>query len=457
MFNNRKLANKNGVAQITDTEGVLFTVACTAATDVTGVSGATGAVTGSPTFSSDGMKCASGDGIIFTSITGSSKLDYEGQIVFDVETEGIAEYDDGAATSGSTGRDSTATEYLFTCKDSGGIKRAEFLINSNEVTSCKLHGSDTAVTGQIHTAGKDSYTNICIWWKGTEYGVLVDGCIFTSGTRANRVSDQFNALAFGSLNGGGVTPFTYNIKNIVVSNKSPRMIFRQQISSIGIFGDSFAVNSTISTNNNPLYDATVGYRIQSRLAERGLKSSIAIDGHSGHSMCDTGTGDLVNDGDATTFAANEYEIVVIMAGNNDCTSSASQVANATTGTEARYKEAIERCAFSDYSTNSLRTRTRRIILTTAGSLKQKTSINTAANNANLVTVNGIINSLPDWWDATYPAFAGLVRVADLYNKLGDTDNNINYRGGVEGTDDNRHPSAFGHILLADIIYDEFYL
>jgi lysophospholipase L1-like esterase len=396
----------------------------------------------------NGMQPTAGS-VSFTNFTGNAALTYEGQIVVKAQKNGCCEYDESNQVSGSTGINRAAGVYLVSTENSGGTDSGHLFLGADNTLRTRCNAGDTVVTKSISSSGKGDYVELCYWWKGTEFGLLADGAPVNVGGVRTAIANVFYKIVVGAAWNGTTAPFgAYYLKDLVVSRIAPRLQLPRKCRSIGFFGDSFVTASILTAPATPLYDATVGYTIQSEFAKAGLKVRLGGSGNSGYTVCDA-TSNLSTV--IAAFAAQNWDVAVIMAGNNDASASDAQVNHVTTGTDAKYKDFITQIVAGN-------DQCRKIIVTTSGSLRQYTALDTAANNARKVIVDASVAGLPAWWDAANPTNTGLVEVVDLFKLLGgDANNNSNYQGywnsvgnvtvAAVAEPDNRHPSSFGYVAL----------
>lgn len=447
------------IAKITDTgDHILVSCTCDSAASVTA---AGGVVNGTVTFPGDGMDTSAGGGISFTNITGHERLDYEGQIVLKAETRGVCTRDNNAAAvTFSPGVTRTAgTVYLFSARTSGASNMGYISATNGNVLTTKTQNADTAQSPKFNGVSRGTFTEICLWWRGNQWGYLIDGASPDPSnmpyTRADEDAGAYYLMNFGAAFAGTTSPFEYKIKDVVVSTDAPRFNVSTRYRSFGIFGDSFAANSA-ATNAGERIDTTLEAELHRKFSEDGLRVHLSANGgHSGHTLCTTGATDLETYWTTdTTFIDANPQIVICMAGNNDVFQTAAAIANGTNGTEKKCQEFITALSGNP--------QIEKVILCTSGSLIGNTSQNTTDYRTNTTTVNNIIRSIPGWWDTNNPTNTGFVKVFDLHQVLGDSLGNDYYQGelnyvgneAVAGTGayDDRHPSGIGHKRIADKLY-----
>ena len=456
--NGSQYAENHGIAKITDT-GDHILVSCDLKSTAA-VTAAGGTVVGTASFDSDlGMDPGSAGSIRFQAITGYQQLDDEGQIVVKVQPNGFAEYDDSASVvSGSQGVDRSAGgKYILSGLTSSFGAHTRVFVDNTEQLSAKMHASDTLKATKMTTIGKDNYVELCLWWKGNEWGLLTDGAPYTSGTRANFVAGILWRITVGATGASGTDNSLdgYYFKDIIISRRSPRFFSKQTARSIGLFGDSF-VKQMEDAAASPFWDCAGYDLIHRKLADAGKKARIEIDGYNGYTICDTTSNDLSNE--IAGFAALKTEISVIIAGNNDIDLSAVNWATNALGTGG-IDENLKAWITTLYSGGC-----KKIYICNAGSVKQATTKDVAQAPINMAAYNAILNALPGWFDAANPTDAGLVEIVDLFTLLGgDQTVNYNYQGQWNldgnvttgaGSLDNRHPHPQGQKVLIDHIMDK---
>lgn len=434
---------RRGVLSMSDT-GDDILVQCDMQSEAA-VTAAGGTVVGTAAniINDQGYQPISSEYVHFSALTGYGKLDYAGQIVFEVEVAGVT-MKDGNATSVSLseGYDLSAAEYIVSMKDSGSTLQMYMYRSTAEQLTIKFAAADSNQTIALSSYNSPDWMEICIWWSGSTWGLIVNGApLGTTYTRTS-VANLANKIALGV---GGVYNSQWancRFRNLRIGRRPPQFAASEIIRSIGIDGDSFAYQTDDSTV--PRFQNTTCNELRRLLAADGLRARVYADGHPNYTICVTGSNDLADT--LTDYVATNPQIAVIMALNNDVIATDAAVDHATNGTEAQLKARIT--AIDANPINRL------IIVCTAGSLQQADSTNTDDNNARLRKVNTIARSMPAWWDAANPSKAGKVVVYDLYRDLGDKKPNMNHQGewnlignGVNTpARDDRHPSPQAHVF-----------
>ena len=418
------------------------------------VAAAGGVATGSPIYSDAGIN-VNGGSIAFTNYPGNAALQYAFQVSIDVPVTAIAAVDNSNYPSGSTGDVFSASKYILAGEDSSGADLFRVFIGADKRIEMRTHSSDTALSGDITSIGKDSYVTLTAWADGNRFGMFINGGLIYSGIRAGRANSLYKLIVGAAWNGTSTGFIGYPLKNLVVSRIAPRLSQKPDQRGIGIFGDSFAGNATDDASSSRL-DGSAKLTLERLCGDK--RPRIYGQGYGGYTVCDTATTATNLSGVFNGFNATAPDIAVIMAVNNDVISTDANAFHATTGTLANLK--------SWATALSANGRTKRVIITTPGSLRQHVALDTTLNNTRRAALSDLVFSLPAWWDATYPMNKGFVKVFDLFSALGgDADNNRNYIGywnGVgniatggsisPGTPSNRHVHTSGNIIIGQGLF-----
>mgnify|MGYP000057588456 FL=1 len=419
------------------------------------VAAAGGVATGSPIYSDAGIDVNDGS-IAFTNYPGNAALQYAFQISIDVPVAAIAAVDNSGYPSGSTGDPTSTFKYILAGEDSSGADLFRVYYGTSKSIEMRTHSSDTIQTAKITSLGKASYVTLTAWADGGMFGLFIDGGLRYKGVRTGRTNSLYKLIVGASWDGTSQQLTGYPLKNLVVSRIAPRLSKTANVGSIGIFGDSFAVNATVDTSSARL-DGFAKLTLDRLYGDK--RPRIYGHGYANNTVCDTANTANNLSEKFNTFNATAPDIAVIMATNNDATSSDTYVFHATTGTEAYLKSWV-----TALSTNG---RTKRVIITTPGSFRQQVAQDTVQINTRRAALSDMILGLPAWWDTTYPMNKGFVKTFDLFSALGgDVDNNSNYTGYWNGvgniatggsaspvTPNDRHPHTGGNIIIGQGLFD----
>jgi len=414
------------IAKITDVgPHILLASTLRSAADVTSpLIGPAGVITGTATLDAEGLDPGSAGSVSFSNIDPKGQLKYAGQIVATFTTPHVCEYDDSSSISGSEGFNWAATAYMFALENAAGANQGRMFMSSNEAITSRLHSGDTQAATQITTSGKGVKTEICWWWKGTEVGILANGSEVYKNTRTVINEDVFYKLICMAEWAGLNNPMTgAKMIDLVASRIPPNFATKANSISIGDLGDSYA-NQFVTASyplTTPRFDGLVYPAIEKEVRKGNTYSfsRIVEHGYSGYTMCDTVGNNLQPK--FAAFVAEHLQVAIITVGQNDAIALQANVTNATTGTDARFKELLGLLAVDP--ANEL------IVITNSGSLRNHVTLDTTINRETKAIVDNIIAALPAWFDQTYPARAGSLIFIDQHAILGgDSDTNLNYQG-----------------------------
>ena len=448
----------------TAADGVLLKATLLSAASVTSPDiGVTGAIINEvdSSFTDEGLNPNTGADLCrvsFSNLDPDDRLAYEGQIVMDVSTNDCAQPDTGAIVTLTEGQDLATAAYFWMMTSSAVVDRGSSFRSSDDKLKTELFNTDTLLDANFLTNGKGAYTTLCWWWRGSVWGLLADGGEIYTGTRQEpHPADSFYKISIGANRAGNLSTIVGRFKNLIISHVSPRLADYKD-KTISILGDSFADQLTLAANVSFFRDSNAQASIGRYLSKIGQKARIYADATGSASICDTGADDLSDSFE--TWAINCSGIVWLIAFNNDSTAGTTDRNNATTGTEANAQKLMTllggELAVTD---GSLYNNVTKVIICTAGSLTNNAAIDTTDNQTGKDETQAIVNSLPAWWDAAYPAKAGFIEIYDLFTALGgDSETNVNYQGYLDTLGNvnqapvtpqaNRHPSSFGRIKLA---------
>ena len=420
------------------------------------VAAAGGVATGSPIYSDAGID-VNGGSIAFTNYPGNAALQYAFQISIDVPMRAIATADVFSSPTGSVGDVFPAEKCILTGENSSGADLFRVFISPSKLIYMRTHSSDTSSSCRITSIGKGEYVTFTAWADGQNYGALIDGAEVYRGVRIGRTNSLYK-LIIGASWDGVTQPFNgYSLKNLVVSRIAPRFNRNPNQGSIGIFGDSFASNITAGVGGNQL-DGSAVLTMLRLFGDK--KPRIYGQGYGGYTICDTANTSENLSGVFNNFNVTAPDVAVIIAANNDAVTPDAYAFHSTTGTVANLKS----WATALFANG----RTKRVIITTPGSLRQHVALDTVTNNTRRAALSDLIFGLPNWWDTTYPMNKGFVKIFDLFSALGgDADNNPNYAGYWYGIGNiatggssspvsplaDRHPHTSGNIIIGRGLFE----
>ena len=459
------IANMNSTAA----EGVLLKSSLNSSDAITSpIIGAVGVVVNEVSTSfTDGYNPNTGGDLCkvsFDNIDPDDRLAFEGQIVIDVTAVDCAQNDAGSVVTQTAGIDQASAAYLWAMENSAGGDMGRCFIATNNLLNAQLLSTDTLLQPALLTIDKDEFVTLCFWWKGNEWGMLADGGILATGTRQTaHPADNFYKIVIGTAWNGTSTPFANGrFKNLIVSYVSPRLQ-HTPYGTISILGDSYAGQLTDANDASFMRDINADGLIHNRLSRQGLTTRIYANTDGGASIGDSALNNLSALFD--TWALEASGVVWLIAFNNDYLLLDADRNDGSTGTEANAQKVLKLLGGElATATGHTYTKVTKVILCTGGSLTNNIAVDTAAYKTGKAETQAIINSLVAWWDAAYPAKAGLIEIYDLFTGLGgDSLEHRNYQGYIDTfgnetqapnpTQGDRHPSSHGRVKLVDGLLD----
>jgi hypothetical protein len=317
----------------------------------------------------------------------------------------------------------------------------------------KIHNSDTATgIALIHSQNKSDYVRVTLSWVGSAVDIYVDGYKVTPNTATARVtyaSNMFKNVSVLSY-GGATGPIrSAYMRNIIVSSKPVNYPVRPDLSTVCIFGHSFANSYSADNNTSSNLDGQMLQLLRKALAVNygtlpGKLYSGGIDGGYVDTAL-TGDTNLHLSTKVTTALASSPQSVALIMGTNDVNNASFNAANFNTA----YKAII-----TAFVTGTNGGNIRRIVAATVQSTAGHSTYDTATIQGNIVAANTYINALPTWFDATYPTMAGQLVVADTFTSWGGTSPTEDVMiGQLLGSLTNLHPSPFGGEIMMKTIAD----
>lgn len=413
------------------------------------VAGPAGAITGTGhSFDADlGYKPApTGNSVVrFANIPGHLNLDRAGQLSFDIDSYTICAQQSSYASVGYT---PGGTEWLMTW-DNDSLYGYLRKLNATNI-GYKLSNSDTTGASLLlHSQNKGSYSRVTLSWAGSAFDIYVDGYKITPTTATSRVVyttaqwKNLNILAY--ITGTGPSRSSY-VRDVLLSSKPVSYPMPTVLSSVCVFGHSFANSYSTDNNTTSNLDGQLFHLLRKALGARGYRSHLYSGGIDGGYVDNALIGDSnlhLSTKVAAALLSSPQSIVLLM-GTNDCNSASfSSAANFDTS----YKAII-----TAFVTGTNGANIQRIVATTVTSVIGHSTYDTSTIAANRDAVNAKIALLPAWFDATYPTMAGRLKVADLFDKWGGARPTENVMiGQLLGTLVNLHPSPLGNQKQAESI------
>jgi hypothetical protein len=329
-----------GIAKITDAGAdILLKCDMKSLAAVQAVTTATGTEGGSGVSydASLGMLTGPTGYINFDGINNATNLDAGGQIVMTVTTAAICKPDTASTTTGAEARAGTFGA-LWSAGTSGSTttQGRVYTTGTGQLTA-QTGAGDPVSSLNLLTNNKPVVSEVCYSWDATTTRMIVDEIEVFKGTRTAGVGLFADMVIGAQMNGTGIfaPSGAYYIKDLVISD-APVVLTPSAWTKLGIFGDSFATFA--NDTNVPYYDGALKIAITKAFISQGIEppATINVVSGSGETMCDTASANL--SARFATFAAQNNELVIVMAGTNDSNTlqpvSEAQVTDPSTGTAA---------------------------------------------------------------------------------------------------------------------------
>lgn len=424
---------------------IILRCACTSLDAVTAAGGAE-ASTGTNEFDSAlGFKAlTTSGGLRFNTPSGYAALDIAGQVSFEIEAAAICEPNSSIRSQGA---DWSANTYLLVLRDGTAANYMRLLMDSAErfffsanTASASGGTSPSSSTIKSTTLGKQRFARVTLSWVGNRYSLYVDGRWLFSGDRnkypAANIGTRIELLSGAGLGNGLVG---YYARNIVVSTQPVSFASHPALKRPAIVGHSFGGRVRYLPTDS-YRDHSIGQAIGGELNARGLawnfpSNNSAVFYSSGATILRSGGNPLSSQ--VALAAAYRPDLAVYIGGTNDVINAAWSVNRAQVLADIKL-DIIDLMASA-----------KRIVVCNVPSTKGNSSNYTISrNDRNTNEINSDISTLPAWWDATYPARAGALVVADIWTALGaDEPPAQNFWGLALASGDDLHPSAAGNVIL----------
>jgi lysophospholipase L1-like esterase len=451
------VADSNGIIAFGSGDpSVVMQSSLTSPASVTAVSG--GSITGSPRFDPiNGMLPGATGGVYFS--RNFPDTANAGQLSFEVQRRLISQPSPdqiSGGVGGSQGFNHLADGWL-TLVSIGAASGAPFA--GLGLTDLAALGGGCAQTGFIglglHSAGKSDFVRVTLSWTGDSCDLYVDGLL------ENTVSGTAAGVDVGTIAVGYSPPDSYReqnyyIRNLVLSNRPVRFPVHPQLSTVVIYGDSFASQSNPYLIGSTHFDATAGFQLIRDMNNAGMSiGRVVLKDYPGQVLNkhpDTnqasfqlGTNRFGGTADKLTDVVNaNADYVIVMGGTNDATGDAAErgaVAPSFAG------DLLSMCR-----TILDNPRTKGVIVQTLMSAKGNATYATPTFVSHVAAVNAIIRALPRTWDSTYPAEIGKIKVVDTFTATGGEAAAPNMENGtLTGALNDLHPAAFASVTSGDLI------
>lgn len=416
-----------------DDSSILVDCLMTSAADITANAGT---LQSGATVSEDGVLAGSNGAVQFDlSALDYNSLDGQGYMHFDITTADIGELHESV---GSVGYDHTGNDYLAHWNSSDGVipPYGRILINTNEQLQLELNTSDSnAVIAGPHTLGVGTYTRVALSWIGGVTTHFINGYPVEYKDRLGFDLSKFRYIMLGALlNSSSPIVAPAKFKNFLISNRPVMIPAHRELTKVIFWGDSFVSNAAKAVSTS-YYHCTAEHTFKRYLALKGIDAELVIDGHSGYEIWDGATSNLQSV--RAALLAQDPRGVCVQAATNDALRS-----SLSANFEADYKDHI--------TTIMAHASVEWMVLGTVPTTQANSSYDSVVYVNNVATLNGIIESLPSWWDTNNPTRVGKVTTANIFKAFGEESPPANvFVGQVNGLFSDLHPGAKGQAIMGE--------
>ncbi len=451
------IADSNGIIGFGSSDpSVVLQSSLTSPASVTAVSG--GSITGSPSFDPvNGMLPGTTGGAYFngklfnTADAGQLSIEVQRTLISQPSPDQIS-----GGIGGSQGFNHLAGGWL-TLLSIDSANGAPF--GGVGLTDLAALGGGCAQSGfiglGIHSAGKSDFVRVTLSWSGDTCDLYVDGLL------ENTVSGTAAGVDVGEIAVGYSPPDSYReqnyyIRDLVLSNQPVRFPVHPQLSTVVIYGDSFASQANPYVIGSTHFDATAGFQLIRDMNNAGMSiGRVILKDYPGQVLNkhpDTnqtsfqlGTNRFGGTADKLTDVVNaNADYVIIMGGTNDATGDAAERGAVAPSFAA---DLLSMCR-----TILDNPQTKGIIVQTLMSAKGNATYATPTYVANVAAVNAIIRALPSTWDSTYPGETKKIKVVDTFTATGGESAAPDMENGtLTGALNDLHPAAFASVISGNLI------
>lgn len=397
----------------------------------------------------DSVKGLKDGGYQINTLTNGSDMDNQGQITFEVEREWLCKDEQG-----SEGHTASGNEYCMVIAPAvGNTRRMLYKSTGTDFPQVRMDAAvDTvlgsayyggaAVFNEITSIGKSEFVKIGMgWWGGDDGGTMVmsvDGMpLFKGSMPAGQTTTGLGAtIHINNLSGGSFR--NYYMRNLQFSSKPPVFPVHPKLRRLMLWGDSQTM--LLAPNENYRFDNATILSCLRKLAQNKIFAGEAlVDKNSGY-FIDTGQANDAASVRAAMLAQNPT-MVLFRWGTNDAVT--YNAANFETDLKAEVTAVMAHPSV-EY-----------VIVSNVPSLIGDTSTNTAANQADLATINTIYAGIPAWWDTDNPTNTGKVLHIDNYTAQGGENPPAEtYLGQSSGSYDDLHYAGRGCLVEGELFADE---
>jgi lysophospholipase L1-like esterase len=285
--------------------------------------------------------------------------------------------------------------------------------------------------------------------------------MYVDGLLENSVSGAAPGVDVGEIAVGYSPPDSYReqnyyFRNLVLSNQPVRFPVDPHLSTVVIYGDSFASQANPYLIGSTHFDATAGFQLIRDMNNAGMSiGKLILKDYAGQVLnknpspnqtsFQLGTNRFGGTANKLTDVVNaNADYVIIMGGTNDATGDAAERGAVAPSFAA---DLLSMCR-----TILNNPQTKGIVMQTLMSAKGNATYATPTYVANVAAVNAIIRALPDTWDSTYPAEMGKIKVVDTFTATGGESAALNMENGtLTGALNDLHPAAFASVISGNLI------
>lgn len=398
---------------------------------------------------------ATNGGIRFTTPTGYADLDIAGQVSFEVETRGISVNNSAIY---SQGNDLSGNNYVMVLRPAAATTNyMRLYLDGNErpQITWQTAGASTSTSPgagpvELTTLGKNQFTTITISWVGNSYDFYVDGNWLYRGSRskypAANIGERIEIMSGAGL--GNCITGVY-ARNLIVSKRPVMVPTHPVLNKVAFVGHSYTLRAAMWAYTNTWRDQSIGLVFRRRLLASGIGCNLPNDGSTlfaspGATILNSGGTPI--EPQVTLCAAINPSCIIYQGGIND-------VANASYLSVNRAQTLTDLKAH--ITTLMAGKNAKLLILVNVNTtIADSSSYAVANNDKNVEVINYDFSTIPAWWDATNPSRAGQVVVADGWNAFNRSNPNPRaFNGTIDGGYDDLHTTAFGNVILGNLIAD----
>lgn len=431
-----------------DDSSIVAEASLKTAASISDVGAGSALASGASIDSSKGVLCGLNGAVMLVPDSLPLGIEKAGQMSFRVTTTAIAAED---AANGSTGTARANNTYLLTFRNSAtgipygrwwesSVQKHNFEMNTDDAHLVLDFNEGGTASQKITSLGKGETTLITISWQYGQAKVFIDNEYAGTQYRTNFVADFFNYIWLGS-NRGAVSSgssLTFDgayFSDFVMSSSPVQLSSNYNLKKVVMFGDSFVAQAQ-AEGSVAKYGHNAALVLEAELRKKGFEIDIDeyVDGHSGATVSDSGSANLVSF--RTSMLAKNPDIVIFRAATNDITVWSTYNADFESSLQSHINAIL---AVAD-----------KMIICTVDTLKADSAYDNAQVVADTLAANTIIRNQVDWWNTNNPSRAGDLILCDMFELLGgENPESMIFQGDIAG--DNFHYSSKGQRLWGEAL------